>query len=77
MATIKQSRSVNMEGWTPTLSTNTRQPTSPDEATQRTGRSPYMLSSMPYNASGHDGLTRQFYGGSNAPTTRIFTPGVT
>jgi hypothetical protein len=71
MATIRQSRTVNMEGWKPTASSNIRRDSPPDD-TQRDGRSPYMLSSMPFAVSGNDGLNRQFYGGSNAPTTRIF-----
>ena len=65
-----------MDGWKPTAIPATPQSPPPNEDTQRTGRSPYMLSSMPSNASGNDGLQRQFYGGSNVPTTRIFTPGV-
>ena len=78
MATIKQSRMVNMDGWTKgtTPPPITPQSIPPANNSQRDGRSPYMLSSMPFAASGHDGLTRQFYSGSNAPTTRIFTPGV-
>ena len=75
MATIRQSRMVNMEGWKPTPPPSTPQALPPDDDLQRSGRSPYMLSSMPFDASGNDILHRQFYGGGNAPTTRIFTPG--
>jgi hypothetical protein len=69
---------VNMDDWKPVIPAPppTPQGNSPDEDRQRDGRSPFMLSSMPFAASSNDGLQRQFYGGSNAPTTRIFTPGV-
>lgn len=73
MATIRQSRMVNMEGWRPTPPPGTPQSPPSDEARQRTGRSPYMVSSMPF-ATTEDSVTRQFYGGANAPTTRIFVP---
>jgi hypothetical protein len=76
MATIRQSRMVSMDGWKPTATPERPQSPPPDDDDQRTGRSPYMLSSMPSNASGNDGLQRQFYGGSNAATIRIFMPGV-
>ena len=76
MATIQQSRRVNMDGWKATQTPSQPQALPPDNDDQRTGRSPFMLSSMPVQSSGNDGLNRQFYGGANAPTTRIFVPGV-
>jgi hypothetical protein len=76
MATIRQSRMVNMDDWRPVPAPTPPPPLPSADDSQRNGRSPFMLSSMPSNASGNDGLNRQFYDGSNAPTTRIFTPGV-
>jgi hypothetical protein len=73
MATIKQSRQVNMEGWKPVIDSTSKTPP-PNTESQRTGRSPYMLSSMPYNATQNDGVQRQFYGGANTNTSRIFVP---
>jgi len=60
-----------MENWKPVEPPGTPSAAPPD--TQRTGRSPFMLSSMPPDAT-EDGVTRQFYGGAKAPTTRIFVP---
>jgi len=76
MATIRQSRAVNMDGWKAKEAPPPDSiPPYPPEDRQRAGRSPFMLSSMPFDASSNpDGLTRQFYGGGNAPTTRIFVP---
>jgi hypothetical protein len=73
MATIRQSRRVNMDGWKPAAASTPQSPP-PDDDNQRTGRSPFMLSSMPFDATNNDGIQRQFYGGANAPTTRILTP---
>ena len=72
MATIRQSRTVNMDDWRPTQPPPATPSSPPPDDNQRDGRSPFMLSSMPFAVSGNDGLNRQFYGGSNAPTTRIF-----
>lgn len=63
-----------MEGWRQVQDSAIPQAPPPEDS-QRSGRSPYMRSSMPVNASGNDGLQRQFYDGANAPTYRIFVPG--
>lgn len=74
MASIRQSRQVNMEGWHPAPPPGTPQSLPDDADSQRNGRSAFMRSSMPYNATDTDGVQRQFYGGSNAFTSRIFIP---
>lgn len=69
MATIRQSQSVNMEGWVP--ATLDQRVSSTPPARTPFAKSAYMISSMPAMASAGDALQRQFYGNDRVPTRRI------
>ena len=77
MANLRQAAQANMKGYAPVQSTP--QATLQRPALQHPGvtpgRNPTMLASMPVTASTADAFTRQFYGGTNVPTSRTLPAG--
>ena len=70
MTTLRQRANIDMSNYAPAPAraqeTNPQPPEDPTSS-----RNPMMLAAMPLAASTGDAFQRQFYGGTNIPTTRI------
>ena len=73
MPSVKQSATVNLEGWKPveTPSMQEAQRPLPPPPSDSPNRSTFMLTSMPLMASTGDAFQRQFYSRANTPSQRI------
>ena len=69
MPTVLQSQAIDRTRLQPAAPAPLPNP--PAENLSTSGRSPFMLSSMPESASSGDLLGRQFYNGNRVPQQRI------